>query len=326
MIKVSIIITAYNIEDYIEQCIESIINQTMKELEIIIVDDGSSDNTIEKINKYKIKDNRIRVLEQQNKGVSVARQNGCKIASGEYILIVDGDDWLEKDICEKLYIKAKSNNYDIVTYNFKWTYEDGKYKIAEFKENSDMKEFEYLINCLCNNTTITIWSKFIRREFIAQDYGVFVHDVRYGEDLAFNCLLGIKEPYVGYLNEPGYYYFQRSNSAMKNKSSRITDVDKAITLIYDKIKENNIERNIDTEFEFMSFIHMYYYRLSSIIGTDKELSKELYRLWKKRNINIRKNKLINRYLSKKSITERILVILVDWNYNIGNILSNILRG
>ena len=100
--KVSVIIPAYNIEDYIGRCLESIIKQTLKDIEIIVVNDGSNDNTLAIINVFARKDNRIKIVDKKNKGSIEARKSGFKVANGEFILFIDGDDWIENDCLEIL--------------------------------------------------------------------------------------------------------------------------------------------------------------------------------------------------------------------------------
>ena len=118
-VKVSVIIPVYNCEKYIEECIESLINQTLQECEFIFVNDGSKDKSEEIIKKYADKDERITLINQKNSGVSVARNIGIKKAVGEYIGFVDADDYVESDYYEKLYNTAKNNNCSIVVCNWK---------------------------------------------------------------------------------------------------------------------------------------------------------------------------------------------------------------
>ena len=118
MKKVSVIIPTYNAENTILKCINSIVKQTYKNIEIIIIDDGSTDSTLNKLNDLAKNDDRIIIKKQRNSGVSVARNNGINIASGDYILFVDSDDWLEKTMIEKMIITAQKENTDIVRCNF----------------------------------------------------------------------------------------------------------------------------------------------------------------------------------------------------------------
>ena len=116
--KVSIIVPVYNCEEYLDEAIKSLLNQTLKEIEIIVVNDGSRDNSLLIANKYKDIDNRVKVVSQDNQGVSVARNFGLSIAKGEYIGFIDGDDWIESDMYKTLYDVAIRDNLDLVISDF----------------------------------------------------------------------------------------------------------------------------------------------------------------------------------------------------------------
>ena len=115
---ISIIIPIYNNEKFISRCLDSIINQTYKKIEIIIVNDGSTDKSLDVISKYEKKDNRIKVINKKNEGVSIARNIGIESSKGDYITFVDADDWLELDAIEKLYIEITEKNVDVVRGNY----------------------------------------------------------------------------------------------------------------------------------------------------------------------------------------------------------------
>ena len=121
----SIIIPAYNIESYIGRCLDSLLNQTYEDLEIIVVDDGSTDNTLSIIKEYCNKDDRITVIHKENEGVSVARLTGMKKAKGEYVGFVDGDDIVEQDMFEFLMNNAKKYNADISHCGYVMDFPDG---------------------------------------------------------------------------------------------------------------------------------------------------------------------------------------------------------
>lgn len=143
-IKVSVIIPVYNVENYIKECVESVINQTLKEIEIIIVNDGTKDNSIKKIEKY-LSDSRVILINKENGGVSSARNAGLKIARGEYISFIDSDDFIELTMLEDLYNESKG--MDIVLSNFARIDNLGNIKIEKnnFK-NLEIKEGSYFYN------------------------------------------------------------------------------------------------------------------------------------------------------------------------------------
>ena len=128
--KVSVIVPVYNLFNYISKCISSIVSQTYKDLEIIIINDGSTDNSISEINRLASTDNRIIVIDKKNEGVSVARNTGIERATGKYIMFVDGDDWIDTDMVQKLIDKAEKNQADYVGGGF--IFEDPDIKKRRF--------------------------------------------------------------------------------------------------------------------------------------------------------------------------------------------------
>lgn len=118
MIKISIIVPLYNVEEYLSKCIETLINQTLKEIEIILIDDGSTDKSSKICDEYAKRDSRIRVIHQKNVGVSQARNNAIQIASGEFVMFVDGDDWIEEQTCEIAYNTAVEKKADALMFDY----------------------------------------------------------------------------------------------------------------------------------------------------------------------------------------------------------------
>ena len=117
MSKISIIIPMYNAEKYIARCLESVINQSFNDIEIIIVNDGSTDKSLEICRKYAEVDERIVILNKENNGVSVARNQGMNVATGEYVMFVDSDDWIDESMCQDLYKRISECNADICFCN-----------------------------------------------------------------------------------------------------------------------------------------------------------------------------------------------------------------
>ena len=117
-IKISVIVPVFNAEKYLKMCLNSFVSQTLKNIVIICIDDGSTDNSLAILDKFKSKDDRIKIIKQKNYGVSIARNNGISEAQGEYIGFVDADDWVDKDFFEKLYNAAQKYNADIATAGY----------------------------------------------------------------------------------------------------------------------------------------------------------------------------------------------------------------
>lgn len=228
---ISVIVPIYNIKKYLQKCLESILGQTYKNLEIILVDDGSADGCYEICESYQQRDARIKVLHKPNEGLVRARKDGLRMAAGNYISYVDGDDWIEPTMLERLYTTMISEETDIVMCG---RYEDmgdtrrevyhgikeGRYDkaalINEVYPRMIVNEafFEYGIIGM-------VWDKLYKREYL-EEFQMKVEDkLTMGEDAAcvYPCLLKVNSIYV--LHECLYHYRQSPSSMIKSSDKRI---------------------------------------------------------------------------------------------------------
>ncbi|MEI0620552.1 glycosyltransferase family 2 protein [Brachyspira pilosicoli] len=230
MIKVSVIVPVYNVEDYLIECLTSIINQTLKEIEIICIDDCSTDSSYNILEEYAKKDDRIRIIpHKENKGLGPARNTGIKEAKGEYISFIDSDDYISKDYLENLYNTAKKYNTDVVnTINIKKKL-DNKLYLYEININNYLSRFQKLfkknhfegisnanIKDEKENTKnypfVVAWNKLYRKTFLL-DNDLFFMDIKKGsEDEDFYQRLLLNSPSISYNHNSIYYYRVRTSS------------------------------------------------------------------------------------------------------------------
>ncbi|WP_316569225.1 glycosyltransferase [Neobacillus sp. YIM B06451] len=210
--KISVIVAAYNIESYIEKCLESIIVQTYKDLEIIVVNDGSTDNTLHLISNFSKIDSRIVVIDKANGGLSSARNAGLEIASGEYIGFVDGDDYIHEEMYQKLLLLSQETQSDIAVcghirkYSNREVFSNSK-KIIHYSSEEALSE-------LISSKKIHdyAWDKLYKKKLF--------ENIRYPigkmyEDVFTTYKLFIKAKKVVYIDEPLYYYIQRDGSILR---------------------------------------------------------------------------------------------------------------
>ena len=234
---ISIIIPVYKVEKYLEKCIQSVINQTYENLQIILVDDGSPDNCGKICDEYAKKDHRIEVIHKSNGGLSDARNKGLEIAKGEYIGFVDSDDYIESDMYEVLYNLLKQYNADVSICNF-YTVSQGKTAIKN--ANNGIKEYnriEILKEILLdNNIQSYAWNKLYKKELF--DEIKYPVGKKY-EDIGTTFYLLEKCNKVVVTGKPEYYYINRQDSIVNNVTeSTITDYIELIMQRYDYIEEN----------------------------------------------------------------------------------------
>lgn len=316
MIKISIIIAAYNIERYIEKCISSLINQTFSNIEIVVVNDGSTDNTLDIISNLAKKDLRIKVINKKNEGLIEARRTGYENASGDYLIFIDGDDWLDIKACELVHKQIKEHSYDIVNYTYFTAYENGKNIKSEIKSQR-LNESEFLRELLLINIKPCIWSKAIKRKFLEENNITFPKGVTYGEDLAMSIKMACNKPSVITINEPLYYYFQRNGSITNSKlTEQALDIIKVLDYGKEYMKNRGMYNLFVEEYEYLSYRNLFY---SFVIAKNdiNDIHKEIYIKWKEINRNLSSNKYIREHRRNMSTKERIKMNLFDFNYEVG---------
>jgi len=225
--KVSIIVPIYNVEKYINRCIKSILSQTIKEIEVILVNDGSTDNSGNIAEEFARMDNRIQVIHKVNGGLSTARNAGLEIATGEYLLFVDSDDWLDNDSIETIYNNAIEFNADIVAFDYRRVFEDEKNKIQEKclnlrEELIDFKQItleDYVLEYLLKNGHgHEVWNKLYKRTMINNNNINFVNNKEvFAEDFLFNLCVLCHVKKIKVIHNSFYNYLQRPESLMNSK-------------------------------------------------------------------------------------------------------------
>ncbi|MHB1001503.1 MAG: glycosyltransferase family 2 protein [Armatimonadota bacterium] len=209
---VSIIIPVYNAEKFIRGCLDSIIGQTLGDLEVILINDGSTDGSLKIIEEYAALDSRISYITQQNKGFGASRNLGIAMSKGEYITFLDADDWVEPDCYRSMCLTARKDNADMVIADYYVESFDSKEKVSSvYKHNFQRKdEFQYLLSVISNETTSFCWNKLYLRQVI-DHYKIRFPvrgDIQYLEDYLFcvyaisssNIISFIDQPYVHYVN------------------------------------------------------------------------------------------------------------------------------
>lgn len=191
-IKVSVIMPIYNAEKYLASAIDSVISQTLTDIELICIDDGSTDDSLKILKEYRERDERIRIVTENNAGPGLARNNGIRRSRGEYIAFVDADDFLAPTFLESLYTCAKENALDIAISKYDiYNDKSKKFESATKADHSEIYEGGKITSknenpdYIFSSTVGSAWNKLFRRTFIEEKNIVFLHDVRIYEDVYF---------------------------------------------------------------------------------------------------------------------------------------------
>lgn len=239
-IKVSIVIPVYNAEKYLRECLDSLVNQTLPEIEIICVNDGSKDNSAKILDEYAQKDSRVKVFHQQNQGASVAYNNGMKHVQGEYLFFVDADDYIRKDSLELLYNTSKERNCDMLLHGYYHFAEyfcsenQSIYKLISKLGNRNVKFEDYCKYFI--NASLATCGKFYKTSLIKENDISFPIDIASGEDRFFAIKAYINANSISVLKEFLYYYRSNSyNSLTKIPLRSLVDIYKVDMMIKDII-------------------------------------------------------------------------------------------
>lgn len=219
--KISIIVAVYKAEKYIERCIKSILSQSYKNIEIILVDDGSPDKSGDICDKYASLDNRIISLHEPNAGVSGARENGLNHSSGEFVLHVDPDDWIEEDMIQSMYSKAITGAFDIVVCDFCMEHNDGEKHISKGLQHFSLNKIEMFRKVLKNEVSISNCNRLVRKDLFDKYDIHFPVGYNIWEDYYINSLLFSHMPKVGYVEKALYHVdrFSNDNSLSRHYST-----------------------------------------------------------------------------------------------------------
>ena len=303
MPKVSIIVPVYNVEKYVDKCLLSLINQTLKDIEIIVVNDGSTDNSKNIINEYVSNfPGLIKSYDKENGGLSDARNYGMQFASGDYIAFLDSDDYVELDMYEKMYNKAIEENSDMVECDFIWEYPNKKVIDTGIIYDNKKDMITY--------ARVVAWNKLIRREIIEKANVIYPKGLRY-EDIEFFYKMVPYYNKVSFIKEPLVHYIQRESSISNVQNERTKEIFDVLDNSIYYYKEKNLfdEYKVELEYTYARILLCSsLFRMVKI--EDKYTRKDLLnRTWDKLNTNFpewKKNSILKKDKSKKNLYMRTI--------------------
>lgn len=283
-IKVSIIVPIYNVEKYLDRCLESILNQTLKEIEIVAINDGSTDKSLEILQKY-INNFNIKLINKANGGLSSARNVGLENAKGEYIAFVDSDDFIHKEMYEELYTISQGS--DVVFCGYNKFYSN---KIEESDILKKLKLFEenrkYLGIEMYKHELVTVWNKIYRREFLEKNKFKFVEGIIH-EDDEFSLKVFSKAESVKFIKK-NFYFYRLDNQSSITKNIDFIKKEKAYIEVLKTIEKLKNETD-DTFANLRLFIKLQKYKILKKDEIDinliiRKIKKELKKI-KKNNVH-----------------------------------------
>ena len=264
--SLSIILPVFNVEKYLERCIKSILEGTYNDLELIIVNDGSKDNSDDIIRRYIEKYNNITYIIKENGGLSHARNVGYMYTKGEYIAFFDSDDYIEKDMYEKLMGKVKNYKYDIVASDLYMEYEETGKKVyvssnilEEYRGLTDNVKDINIKKDIMEKIYIAVHNKIYRKELIDKTFknnmpfvnGMYYEDILY----TYSILQNIES--ISFVKEPLYYYVQRSSSISNNYDKKLYDIITSVEMLIENAVKNNRFEEYKDILEYIGIRYLY---------------------------------------------------------------------
>lgn len=304
---VSIIVPMYNVEKYIKQCLDSLVNQTLKDMEIIVVNDGSTDNSVKIVEEYVCKYANIKLVHKENGGLSDARNYGIAYASGKYIGFLDSDDYVKKTMYEEMALKM-DEGHDVVLCDIEYFYENSDYRFV-LKGLTDFKIRDLSKRALLS--PMFAWNKLYKAKYFKELNYRYPLNTWY-EDVPVTTLIFAKTKMIGYINEPLVYYRQREGSIMNDtKSKRLFEIFNVMDMVYNNFVKENLYETYFGELEYLCIEHLRLYGMFRFIRSaifkelylkSDEYMKRYYPDWKK-----------NRYLKNLSYKNRVFLQFFNLN-------------
>ena len=294
MADISIIVPIYNAEKYLNKCIDSLVNQTKKELEFILVNDGSTDSSEDIIKSYK--DKRIKYFKNKNQGIGKTRNFGIDKATGKYLMFLDSDDYLDINACEKLYNKAIKEKSDLVVFDFYRVEETLKEVTINNFKSSSLKENPNLLL----DINLGPCNKLIKRELIDKSNTRFNEELKY-EDTPFVTEIIKNANKISKLNEYLHYYVIHSNSETTVRDERVFDIIKIIDIIRNQYKDEKYMEDIVNKLTVRTFTN---YTIQQRVQKDLKVGMKFIDeafSYMKKNIPNYKN---NKYYETRGILRR----------------------
>lgn len=266
MPRISVIVPFYNVEGYIEKCLETLVNQTFQDIEIILVNDGSKDRSEEIAKKFANRyENKIVYLEKENGGLSSARNFGLAHARGEYVAFVDSDDYIEKNMYEKMYNLIIKERSDMVECDFYWEYPN--------KKKIDTGKLYNNKNQMLENVRVVAWNKLIKKEIIDKHGIEFPNGYQY-EDVEFTYKLIPYIQKVSFLKEPMVHYIQRTKSISNSQNEKTMQIFDVLEHVINYYKENGLYKNYEKELEYIYVRYAFCSSLKRIMKIEDEELKD----------------------------------------------------
>lgn len=295
MPKISVIVPVYNVEKYIKKCLDSLVNQILHDIEIIVVDDGSTDSSAEIIKEYVDMYKNVKYYKKENGGLSDARNYGLQYATSKYVAFLDSDDYVDINLYKLMYEKAKKEDSDMVECNFYWAYPRKNKKDIGVRYSNKKEMIE--------KARVVAWNKIYKKEVLDMAKVEFPKGLRY-EDVEFFYKLVPYIEKVSFVKKPLIYYVQRKESIINTQNEKTKDIFTVLNNVITYYKNKNIYEKYKEvlEFTYARILLCSSFRRIAKIKDKNVRNKLLNETWIELNQNFpnwKQNKILNTNLNNK---------------------------
>lgn len=303
MVEISVILPVYNSEEYLKECLESLLNQTFKDLEVLCIDDGSSDASLSILKEYEKADNRIIVISQENMGVARTRNNALKSVKGNYVYFMDSDDCLDKNAFKKLHDNITSNESDFCIMKAIFVNGTEEYKFPAFELEKELGKVNF------NNFTFTYkdvkshvlndlfapWLKLYSTDFLKSSGEFTFPEIKSYSDAPFHVKTMLRASKISFVPEYLYYYRENDDSLVHSSSNTINFF-KLSDIIEDYLNNNGFMDELKEEFNAFKVVKLVYYM--GFTDSDEYYSKAKEEL---SNVNVNSSLIADKDIDKMNI-------------------------
>lgn len=286
--KISIVVIGYSIEQYIANCIKTCLMQNYPSFEVVFVDDGSTDRTLEIAETFR--DNNLKIIHKTNGGIVSARKEGLRNCNGDYVLFVDGDDWLA-DCALKNFSENIDGDEDLIISKFYYQTKEGSYLTIGNNYSKKLSNYDYFQKIMSDEIPHFMFAKLYRKDFLIEAGYLEYKNVSMAEDLMTNALISCKQPVVKFIDKISYYYRFNKDSLSRKGTDKLLEQIKTIEYIEDKFKSENLNFDYSIYIEYQKYLFATaYIRPNTKFSTKQKILRYL----KKEKVNF-ENPLIRKY-------------------------------
>ncbi|BCJ96736.1 hypothetical protein acsn021_43050 [Anaerocolumna cellulosilytica] len=321
MVEISFVVIGFNVEQYIEKCLYSLLNQSYSDYEVIFIDDGSTDKTKVIVANLVQRYDKLSYYGQSNQGANSARIHGVQKAQGKYIVFVDGDDWVHNRLVENVSNYTRDFKQDIVIYNFSVFNSKGEFRVNQKHRTGEYNRESYIKAILSESLTPYFWNRCYKKDFLIRAAYETIPRITMGDDLAANIRFAEYNPVILSIPEVLYYYFNNESGVSRKPTKKHLEILQAMEDVRQTL--NRIDyKEYKTYFEYRYYkMFLYYVVRNKYEKTD--IQDTIYRTWKHENINLKKNKLVSEDIKERKFLEKFLLYAYHYKYDFGYFLASL---